>query len=123
MIKDFLKKIDFANDGIVESISFKNFKSVEIKIIVHHYAEKKKFDVTLNLDSIYEIKMVNPPNVTSPILSGGVQIYEINEFYYIDLNPVDLEDYEPIEDLKHSEIYFVGKLLEYKIEENSEDFK
>ena len=115
---NFLKRIDFANDGLIKNIIINEFDSVEIILSVHDFEFGGKFIFTIILDSISDIKI--PKNVMDTmyvVLSDGIQIYKKNDSYYVDLNPADdYPQYNPAEDLKYSGLYFIGKNLKYTIE-------
>ncbi|MCL2677687.1 MAG: hypothetical protein FWE85_01380 [Clostridiales bacterium] len=118
-LSKLLKKIDFGYDCIIRSMKIKDFNCAEVIISAQDQELNKWVNIKFIINSLEECKIIKNLKRTNVVLSSGIQIVEVSGIYYLDLDPYS-EEYEPIEDLKYSEVYFAGKSFCWEIGPYSE---
>ena len=117
-----LNKINFGYDSIIRSLRIKDFDCAEVVISAQDHELNKWVNIKFTINSLEECKIIKNLKRNNVVLSSGIQIIEVSDIYYLDLDPYS-EEYEPIEDLKYSELYFAGKSFRWEIEPYSETEK
>ena len=116
---ELLKKLHFGYDGLIRNINISGFNSAEIVISVKDHDLEKWINVRFVINSLEVFRLLKNRNATNVILSSGIQIKRISGLIYLNLDPRS-DEFESLEDLEDSEVYFAGKTINYKIELYSE---